>query len=182
MNTNKEGFAPIAIVLAAIIGIAVVGGVSFYFYSANRPAPSQPVGGNNSPVASSTPIATPSSSVSSTLPKAPTSTTQNPGKKFALYPASGPVGTVVTINRSGFAATGNVVTLNGLTTASLKDLSSADGKTIKFTLPENIGPNCKADEACAQYLALVSPGENLDVVVISDGVSYEIGSFTVTGN
>lgn len=185
MNTNNKGFAPIVTVLLAVAGVAVIGGIVWYIAAMKHAAPAESIGNNNQTVASSTPLPVPSSTqpiigVTST-PSGSTSspTSMTPSKKAPLYPASGSVGTVVTINRSEFAATGNVVTLSGLTTESLKNLPSADGKTIKFTLPENLGPNCKADEACAQYLALVTPGEKLDVVVISDGVSYEIGTFTV---
>jgi len=179
MSTNNKGFSPIAIAwLVVAVVIVVAGGVFYYTHMANRTTPplaaqSQPSNGNSPVGATSTPSST--SPAHSTGPASPT-------KKFPIYPASGPVGATITLNGSGFAATGNIVTLNGLTSASLKDLPSADGKTVKFVLPSALGPNCKPDEMCAEYLVDVTAGTTFDVAIISNGVTQDLGPFTVTGN
>ena len=97
-----------------------------------------------------------------------------------LTPSSGPVGTVVTIHASGFASTGNQVTLDGMVDGSLNDVSSPDGKTLTFTVPSSLGPNCKPDQACPMYMIVVT-ARSYTVAVISNGVTYNIGTFTVTG-
>ncbi len=155
MYRGRRGFAPVVLVLLIVVGIAVLGGAFYYFHKAS------PTMGNPPVVATST---------------TPTSTQD----VDSLSPASGPVGTTVTIHGSGFAASGNQVTLNGMVSGSLKGLSSPDGKTITFVVPLNLGPNCRPDEACPEFLLLVSAG-SYNVSVISNGVTQSIGVFTVTG-
>jgi hypothetical protein len=102
------------------------------------------------------------------------------GYRSYLAPSSGPVGTVVTIHGSGFAPTGNQVTMDGMVAGSLSDLSSPDGKTLTFAVPSSLGPNCKPDQACPMYLMEVT-ARSYTVAVILNGVTYDIGTFTVTG-
>ncbi|MBO2008303.1 beta strand repeat-containing protein [Hymenobacter negativus] len=77
-------------------------------------------------------------------------------------PASGPVGTVVTINGSGFSA-GNIVTLNG--TAVTGVTVSNGGTTITFTVPAGAtagpltvttagGTATSSGSFCVQYVAI----------------------------
>lgn len=167
---DRRGFAPIAIVLLVIAGIAVLGGVFYYFHS----RPSMPPPANNNPpvVATST---TPTSTATSTATSTPITTYRS-----YLTPSSGPVGTVVTIHGSGFAPTGNQVTLDGMVAGLLDGLSSPDGKTLTFTVPSGLGPNCKPDQACPMYMRVITPG-SYAVGVISNGITYNIGTFTVTG-
>jgi len=139
------------------VGILVLGGVFYYFHHAMRN------GGNtgNGSATSTPPTA------SSTAP-------------FVITPSSGLVGSMVTIAGSGFGATGNTVTFNGMVSASMSDLSSPDGRTLAFAVPSSLGPNCKPDQACPMYEMLVGSG-TYRVSVITNGVTQAAGSFTVTG-
>lgn len=170
MNNNRKGFTPIAIVLLAVAIVAIVGvGAYYYFKASSAPTVQQP--GNNNPpvvVTSTTPIATPTSTLVATT---------TPSGGFIMMPDNGPVGVSVTIYGSGFAATGNTVTMNGMVGGSLKDIAS-NGKSITFTIPSSLGPNCKSDQACPQYLLEVTP-RTYAIAVISDGVTQNIGNFTV---
>ncbi|TSC78374.1 MAG: hypothetical protein G01um101429_834, partial [Parcubacteria group bacterium Gr01-1014_29] len=62
----------------------------------------------------------------------------------SLLPSKGPVGTTVTINGSAFTATGNSVNFAGVNAAA--NLSSADGKTLVFSVPT--GTTCQIGETC----------------------------------
>lgn len=163
MRRDQRGFAPIALIVLIVIGIAVLGGVFYYFHKS--PPPPSPIVNNPPVVATST---------------APISTTPSSTTRGYLTPTSGPVGTLVTIHGSGFAAMGNTIALDGLVTESLIDVSSPDGKTLTFIVPRSLGPNCKPDQACPMYLILVT-ARSYNVSVISDGVTHNIGTFTVTG-
>ncbi|HUC31252.1 MAG TPA: IPT/TIG domain-containing protein [Candidatus Paceibacterota bacterium] len=168
MNTNRKGITPIPIILLIAAGIAVLVGVFYYFH---KPPPSSPP-----PVVNNPPIVV--TSTVPTLPIAPsTSTPQSAG---TLSPSSGPIGTVVTIHGNGFSSTGNTITLNGLVGASLTDVSSPNGKALMFTVPQSLGPDCKTDQPCPEFLMEVGDG-NFTVSVISNGVTQNIGIFTVTG-
>jgi hypothetical protein len=153
MNKKGFGFSLVILVVAALALVAVfaVGG---YYYSKTTPAPSVPP---------------PSSVASSTV-----------SSSVSVSPGSGPVGTVITLHGTGFAATGNTVTLNGMVDGSTKNLTSADGKTIMFSMPSSLGPNCKPNEACPMYLLLVT-NNTYTIAVISNGNTQTIGTFTVTG-
>ncbi len=153
-----------AVILLVIVGIAVLGGVFYYLHS----GPSTPSPSNNNP-----PVVTTSTTPTST-------STPITGYRSYLTPLSGPVGTVVTIHASGFAPTGNQITLDGMVGASLENVASPDGKTLTFTVPSSLGPNCKPDQACPMYLRVVTAGL-YTVSVISNGTTYNIGMFTVTG-
>jgi len=159
---NNKGIVPIAVILLALAGLAVLGGVFYYSYqSALSPA---------SP--------TPTTGPSSTTPTIPPPVG---GYKGYLTPVTGAEGTVVTIHASGLSATGNTVTWNGMTAASMTNLSSSDGKTLTFTVPQYLGPNCKPTEMCPQFLLSLNSGGTYQVAVITGGTTYNIGSFTVTG-
>jgi hypothetical protein len=60
------------------------------------------------------------------------------------------------------------------------DISSADGKTIAFVVPQSIAPYCAPGRACPQYIAVVHAG-SYPVSVTSNGVERSAGIFTVTG-
>ncbi|HEY5220561.1 MAG TPA: IPT/TIG domain-containing protein [Candidatus Paceibacterota bacterium] len=161
MIVDRRGFAPIAIALIVAACVIVIGGAFYYLYRHGSSAVP--------PVATSTP--------SSTTPVPPASTPP-------LYPSAGPIGATVTITGTDFAATGNVVTMNGLSAASLKDLPSADGKTIVFIVPQTLGPVCNKSEMCAQFLVEVTPGTayTVDVLAADGSSSQTIGTFTITGD
>ncbi len=87
----------------------------------------------------------------------------------SLNPASGPVGTVVTVSGSGFASTGNNVSMRNYQVAS--NLTSSDGKTLQFTIPETLAPHCAVGTACPQYIVSVIPGDYSVVVTNANGTS-----------
>jgi len=76
-------------------------------------------------------------------PKDDTQTQTSPVKIYDIDPASGPVGTNITINGSGFT-TDNSIVIKGKTIAS--GISSPDGTTINFVLPPEAP--CKPPKAC----------------------------------
>ncbi len=158
---NRRGFAPIGIALIVAACVIVFGGAFYYLHTRG---------------ASTLPPVAQQPTPSSTAPTPPTTSAP-------LYPSSGPIGATVTINGSGFAATGNVVTMNGLTAASLKGLFSADGKTITFIVPTTLGPVCSKG-ICAAFLVEVTPGTTyaVDVVAPDGSSSQTIGTFTITGD
>jgi len=167
MRNNRTGLAPAAIIILVALGVIIVAGGAWYWHSEMASVPAaQP---SNS---SSTTSVTPSSTAS-----APTSTSVTAW----ISRASGPVGAKVTIHGSGFAKTGNVVTMNGLTNGDMKNLTSTDGQTITFTVPISLGPVCHG-EICAQFIMEVMNNSSYVVAVESaDGkTSQPIGSFTVT--
>jgi hypothetical protein len=170
MRRDRRGFAPIALILLVVAGIVVLGGVFYYFH---KVTPAQTPAGSTPPiVATST---TPTSTATSTPPPPITI------YRSYLSPSSGAVGTVVTIHASGFASTGNQVTLNGMVSGSLDNLFSPDGKMLVFTVPSTLGPNCKADQACPMYLLMVTAGSYKVNVILPTGATENIGTFMVTG-
>ncbi len=87
----------------------------------------------------------------------------------SLNPVSGPVGTAVTITGSGFASTGNNVSMRSYLVAG--NLTSGDGKTLQFTVPATLAPNCAVGTACPQYIVSVTPGDYSVVVTNANGTS-----------
>lgn len=67
----------------------------------------------------------------------------------ALRPASGTIGTSVTISGSGFTSTGNVVRFDGLSAAA--NISSPNGTTLTFTVPSSLDIDCPPGIECAAY-------------------------------
>jgi hypothetical protein len=104
---------------------------------------------------------------------APTGTAVSAG----LAPQVGPVGTVVTIQASGFTAD-NTIEMNGLVGGAMKDVVSTDGKTLTFTVPASLGPDCKPMEACPQFLMLVT-ANTYKVSVVTGSTTLDVGTFTV---
>jgi hypothetical protein len=137
-------------------------------------APSGVVSSSTAPIPepTSTPILTPSPT--------PTPTSTHPRVTPRLSPTSGLIGTAVTIYASGFSPTNNTVLMNGLTGAPMKNISSPDGKTLTFTVPPSLAPNCQPDQACPEFLMLVSDN-SYKISVVSNGVTQDVGTFTVTG-
>ncbi len=74
----------------------------------------------------------------------------------SLSPSYGPVGTFVTAYGSGFPSTGNSVYLNGY--AAITNVTSYDGHTLSFTIPQYLSPNCASGMYCPQYMVSVVPG------------------------
>ena len=53
----------------------------------------------------------------------------------AVSPTSGPIGTLVTVRGTGFAAQNNAVKFGR---GYIRGLSSSDGTTIRFSVPEGL--------------------------------------------
>jgi hypothetical protein len=94
-----------------------------------------------------------------------------------LSPVSGPIGTQVSITGSGFTATGNSIGLKGYTAAS--NLTSSDGKSLQFTIPATLAPNCSSGVACPQFILQVTAGDYSVTVINANGIS-NLQTFTVT--
>jgi hypothetical protein len=99
----------------------------------------------------------------------------------AIAPSAGPVGTTVTIEGSGFSATGNIVKFG---VGYLSDLTSPDGRTLLFAVPEghNICPPTELGykEPCAGGVyPQVQPGSYAVSVVTRTATSRQI-LFAVT--
>lgn len=73
-----------------------------------------------------------------------------------LSPSNGRVGTSVTIYGSGFLQTGNTVFFGS---GAITNVSSSDGRTLTFTVPEYLSPYCPPGNFCAAYVMQVSPGQ-----------------------
>lgn len=100
----------------------------------------------------------------------PTGNPAGPSPTVArLAPESVAVGATVTITGSGFKATDNAIKING---GYLRDLSSSNGTTITFTLPENMDM-CPpfTNGPCIQSAMIVAPGEYSLSVMTRDGTS-----------
>jgi hypothetical protein len=174
---SKKGLSTINIILL-VVAAFVVGALIYYFHEGSDVSAYLPVNGSSSTVATSGEPISPG-----TVFQAPPATTTPSTTVITatLTPKTGGVGTAVTIHGSGFASTGNMVTMNGLVNGSLDNLPSADGNTIKFTIPSNLGPNCNPDQACPQYLIVVT-NNTYNIAVISNGVTQNIGVFIVDDN
>lgn len=97
-----------------------------------------------------------------------------------LSPASGPVGTTVELTGTGFAPTENVVKFG---VGYLANLTSADGKTLRFVVPEHheVCPPAvlESNAPCAEMHPRVMPGEYPVSLVTRTEKSREL-VFTVT--
>ena len=102
-----------------------------------------------------------------------------------ISPSSGPIGTEVIIRGSGFASTNNDIrfmhpkrTLNGY----LNRISSSDGKTLRFNLPDILGAcplsQLKENEVCPDIGLSLPTGDIKIYVVNMNGVSNNV-TFTV---
>jgi hypothetical protein len=96
-----------------------------------------------------------------------------------LRPASGPVGTEVTILGSGFAAADNTVKFGP---GYLDDIGSADGTTLRFVVPEghNLCSPRAAGPCAGGIYPQVVPGPYPVSVVTAASASNSL-VFTVTG-
>ena len=105
----------------------------------------------------------------------------------AIVPASGPIGTTVTLTGTAFAATGNLVLF---APTSLPDvvvpaqIPSADGHTITFTVPGVVRPPCQVvpapEQPCPQYVLGISPGMSVQVAVQTPQGTSNSLTFSVT--
>jgi hypothetical protein len=99
----------------------------------------------------------------------------------AIAPSAGPVGTTVTIEGSGFSPTGNIVKFGA---GYLTDLTSPDGRTLTFAVPEGLDicppSELGRNEPCAGgAYPRVQPGSHAVSVVTRTETSRQV-LFTVT--
>jgi len=84
-----------------------------------------------------------------------------------LSPSKGVVGTAVTITGSGFTAAGNTVSFAGVDAAT--NLSSADGKTLAFSVPT--GTSCTVGSTCAVSVRNVNGTSNESAFLLTQPVT-----------
>ncbi len=107
----------------------------------------------------------------------------------SVIPSSGPHGTEVVLHGSGFMTAGNDVgfthpdiEFQGKHTAYLNNLSSADGSTLRFSLPEILGACATSqlgpDEGCPD-IGLSLPEGDSEVFVVNDNGSSNSLTFFV---
>lgn len=98
----------------------------------------------------------------------------------AITPSSGPIGTSVQLEGSGFSPTGNVVKFGP---GYLVDVSSPDGRTLRFTVPDghNLCPpeSLGLNEPCRDSYPPVMPGDYPVSIVTRSGSSRSV-TFRVT--
>jgi hypothetical protein len=165
---GRKGIATLVAIFIVLAAIIVIGGVFYYAYPVKAPT----VQTNGAGQANQTTTTGNSSRVPSSTPVIP------PATSSSLSPQSGPVGTEVTIRGNGFGAA-NTVTMNGLVGASMRNVPSADGKTLQFDVPGSLGPNCDPNQMCPQFLLAVTP-KAYPITVVTNGMTQKIGTFTVT--
>lgn len=96
---------------------------------------------------------------------------------YSVSPSSGKVGSSVSVLGAGFTSTGNSLHF-GQGQAYLNGISSSDGHTLQFILPD-IFDNCTPDgETCWEALVRVQPGIYQVTVINPNGVSNAV-SLTV---
>ena len=109
----------------------------------------------------------------------PTSPSGTPLAISALSPTSGGIGMQVTLTGSSFAAEANTVKFG---TGYIKNLSSPDGRTIRFTVPAVLDecppPSAGLGVPCPEAKRPVVPGSYAVVVLGRAANSNEL-SFTV---
>jgi len=93
-----------------------------------------------------------------------------------IAPTSGPVGTLVTVRGSGFAAQNNTVKFGK---GYVRGLSSSDGSTIRFSVPEGLDL-CSPDSSgpCQGAFPRVAPGDYAVAVMAgketTDGITFTV--------
>ena len=134
-----------AFILSPLIALAV-----FFGWAHRPPAVSQPA---PITIATSTP-ATSTPPVTTTPPVVVTPPIVQGIDITSATPASGPVGTEVTLSGSGFTSN-DVVLFGGGAIAAVH--VSSNGTKLSFVVPSSAGPYCKPDQACPMYEMLVTP-------------------------
>lgn len=94
-----------------------------------------------------------------------------------IMPATGPVGTEVTIVGSGFPGRDNTVRFG---TGYIRNIESADGTTLRFAIPDGLDL-CAPESAgpCPGAYPQVTPGDYA-VGVLAAGETSNTLTFTVT--
>lgn len=131
----------------------------------------------------SVPVATSTSTTSTTTSQTPSQPTPPSATDSvvldSISPASGSVGSVVTLRGSGFTGD-NIILFSGNVGARNVRLTSVTNghQDLAFTIPSSISPDCKPGRMCAMYVRLVLPGVYSVAVENSNGTSNAL-SFTV---
>jgi hypothetical protein len=94
----------------------------------------------------------------------------------AIAPASGPIGTTVTLTGTGF--TNDALVHFGI--GVLGNATVTSSTTLSFTVPSSIGPYCKAGQPCPMYLSRITAPETYKVFVSDKNGSSNVLRFTVT--
>lgn len=161
--------------ISTLIAVVVVGGLLFHFDTAPTRTNITPVTSEPSmPVKPSNPIVTPPSQPIPVLKPISKMVTIS-----SVSPSTGKIGTTVTVFGLGFTSS-NTIYFSGSVVASNVQAASSNGKmSLVFNVPESIGPNCKAGEACPMYLRFVTPGTYTITVENGNGTSNP-SNFIVT--
>jgi hypothetical protein len=104
---------------------------------------------------------------------------------IAIVPNFGPIGTQVTIQGSGFTASGNTVIFGVGSRAYpsgsvYPNHSSDNGSVIIFTIPEHYDPACEYSSRPCPYAALPTVPGSYSVAVSNIGGQSNAQNFTVT--
>ena len=104
---------------------------------------------------------------------------------ISIVPDSGPIGTEVTIQGSGFTASGNTVVFGVGSRAYpsgsvYPNHSSDNGSVIRFTIPEHYDPACEYSSRPCPYAALPTVPGSYSVAVSNIGGQSNAQNFTVT--
>lgn len=103
---------------------------------------------------------------------------QNPGPELSsLEPDSGATGTPVMIRGSGFTADGNLIMFGQ---GYIRDVKSADGTSLSFTVPDGLDLCAPGMEMCPEGFSKVLAGTYTVKVSNSRGTSNGL-PFTVSG-
>lgn len=95
-----------------------------------------------------------------------------------VLPDKASIGTEISVIGSGFTSTKNSLQF-GIGFAYLNDLTSSDGKTITFKLPDSFD-TCNPDgSVCAELLSQPIPGQTYEVAVINANGRSNSVKFTV---
>ena len=100
------------------------------------------------------------------------------GVVLQMSPASGPVGTIVTIASSTTFDATNTILLNGYMAAQTV-VPSKDGSLV-FAIPKALGPDCGPDQICPEFMIAIKSGVAYSVTVRSANGTSSAGMFTVT--
>jgi peptidoglycan hydrolase-like protein with peptidoglycan-binding domain len=96
----------------------------------------------------------------------------------AITPSTVAIGGTITVTGTNFTADSVLHFSSG----AMKPVSIGNaGTTMTFTIPEYIGPYCKADMACPAYVMLVSNGVAPVYVENADGTISNTVQLTITG-
>lgn len=93
-----------------------------------------------------------------------------------LAPSSGPVGQTVTVTGRGFLRDGNTVRFGP---GYIKGVSSGDGRTLRFVVPEGLDLCAPATSPCPLAYPRVTPGRYA-VALLGAGDESNSKDFTVT--